>query len=257
VRFVAVLAAALLVASCGMDDRAPPSCPVPVAGPSSSAPARAAAGTPAAASWRALLVAGDTSSPAFDNGVNTLRERLSERGVSDIRVLSANAGTAQAMANPANVVRALRGDPPGACLVYLTSHGNTDGVFLRPGQCSMGSTALDQALAEGCGGAPTVVVISACHSGVFLNETMRQPNRVILTAAARDRVSFGCSADNDFTYYDQCFLQQLETATTWGGLAAGTKRCVEGLERRLGVRQSSDPQLFVGSEVANLRLPGR
>jgi hypothetical protein len=32
---------------------------------------------------------------------------------------------------------------------------------------------------------------------------------------------------------------------------------VETLERRLGVRRPSQPQLFVGAEVANLRLPGR
>jgi len=32
---------------------------------------------------------------------------------------------------------------------------------------------------------------------------------------------------------------------------------VETLERRLGVRQESRPQIFVGAAVANLRLPGR
>ena len=259
-RRVAALAALLLLASCAttsQEGQRPPSCPVPAPGAPASAPAPASAGTPPAPAWRALLVAGDKASPAFDNGMKTLRARLAERGLTDIRMLSANAGNASALASPANVLRGLHGNPPRACLVYLTSHGSTDGVFLQPGRCSMGSTALDQALSEGCGNAPTVVVVSACHSGVFLGPAMRKPNRVILTAAAADRVSFGCSADDDFTYYDQCFLQQFETATTWRELAAGARTCVEGLERRLGVRAGSDPQLFVGSDVAHLRLPGR
>ena len=78
-----------------------------------------------------------------------------------------------------------------------------------------------------------------------------------MTAAAVDRTSFGCGADDDYTYYDQCFLQTLDGAATWRDLALGTRSCVETLERRLGVRQESRPQLFVGAAVANLRIPGR
>ncbi len=104
---------------------------------------------------------------------------------------------------------------------------------------------------------PTVVVVSACHSGTFINDQTKKPNRIIMTAAAADRTSFGCGADDDYTYYDQCLLQTLDGAATWRELALGTRSCVETLERRLGVRQQSRPQLFVGAAVANLRLPGR
>jgi hypothetical protein len=104
---------------------------------------------------------------------------------------------------------------------------------------------------------PTVVVVSACHSGVFLTPAMRQPNRVVLTAAAADRVSFGCGAGDRFTYYDQCLLQQFDAASTWGQLAQATRACVQNLEKSMGVRTPSQPQIFVGSAVANLRLPGR
>ena len=37
---------------------------------------------------------------------------------------------------------------------------------------------------------------------------------------------------------------------------AVSKRLAQ-LERRLGVRQDSRPQIFVGADVADLRLPGR
>ena len=86
---------------------------------------------------------------------------------------------------------------------------------------------------------------------------MRKPNRVILTAAAKDRSSFGCGAGDQYTYYDQCLLQQFDGARTWRDLAAATRTCVENQERRMGVRQSSLPQTFVGAQVEDLRLPQR
>jgi hypothetical protein len=139
----------------------------------------------------------------------------------------------------------------------MTSHGDQSGFFLRPGRQMLSPSALDQALSQGCGERPTVVVVSACHSGTFITAQARRPNRIIIAAAATDRTSFGCGADNDYTYYDQCFLQQLDGASTWRELAEATRSCVQTLEQRLGVRRESRPQLFVGAAVANLKLPGR
>lgn len=212
----------------------------------------------AAVRWRAILVAGDNTSPAFDNGIETLRERFGAMGVRNIVSLSASTrGQAGRPASSANIVDAIRGQGGDACLVYLTSHGDERGLFLRADRRVMAPAMLDQALTRGCGSVPTVVVVSACHSGAFINDQTRRPNRIIFAAAASDRTSFGCGADDDYTYYDQCFLQQLDEAGTWAALGQATRRCVETLERRLGVRRQSQPQLFVGAAVANLRLPGR
>ncbi|MBS0518429.1 MAG: hypothetical protein JSR90_07030 [Proteobacteria bacterium] len=203
-----------------------------------------------------MLVAGDNSSPAFDNGVDTLRERLQSLGVRSIRLYSGSSSVGT-LATSSNVLRGLRTVGGEACFVYVTSHGVERGFYLHADRRIFGPDALNSALTEGCGGAPTVVVVSACHSGSFINAETRQPNRIILTAAAADRTSFGCGADDDYTYYDQCFLQQLDTAHTWRDVALGTRSCVETLERRLGVRRESRPQMFFGAAVANLRLPGR
>ena len=209
--------------------------------------------------WRAVLVAGDNTSPAFDNGIEALRERLTAVGVRDIRLLSADPGRVAGgqLASASNVRHAVGSGGGEACLAFVTSHGEERGFFLRADRRLFGPALLDQALTEGCGGVPTVVVVSACHSGTFIDNQMRKPNRVILTAAAADRTSFGCGSDDEFTYYDRCLLQQFDEATTWRGLALATRSCVEGLERRLGVRPASMPQLFVGAAVADLRLPGR
>lgn len=207
--------------------------------------------------WHAMLVAGDNSSPAFDNAVDTLRDRLASLGVHDVRTFSAARPPGQELATSGNVRAGLRTVGGDACFVYITSHGDQRGFLLRADRRLFGPAALDQALTEGCGSVPTVLVVSACHSGTFINSATRRPNRIILAAAATDRTSFGCGADDDYTYYDQCFLQQLDSAHTWRDVALGTKACVETLEQRLRVQQQSQPQMFFGAAVANLRLPGR
>jgi hypothetical protein len=244
--FLLALVAGFL-AGCANSDEPPPPANVVADAPALSIPANR---------WRAVLVAGDNSSPAFDNGIDTLRERLAGMGVRAITAYSASPGRGQ-LSTTRSIVGGIRAGGGEACFVYMTSHGDQSGFFLRPGRQMLSPAALDDALSQGCGERPTVVVVSACHSGTFITPQARRPNRIIVAAAATDRTSFGCGADNDYTYYDQCFLQQLDSASTWRDLAEATRSCVQTLEQRLGVRRESRPQLFVGAAVANLRLPGR
>jgi hypothetical protein len=223
----------------------------------------AATGTSAVAipanRWRAVLIAGDNNSPAFDNGVEAMREKLAARGVRDIRVLTSDpaANPSLTVATAANVAGALRSPGGEACLAFITSHGEQSGFVLRPARGTVSPASLVDALDAGCGARPTVVVVSACYSGVFLTPAMRRPNRVVLSAAASDRPSFGCGTDDEYTYYDQCLLKQFDGAATWAQLAAATRSCVADLERRMGIRRPSQPQIFVGSGVAELRIPGQ
>jgi hypothetical protein len=249
-RLIAVVLAVGLAASCagGVPDEPPLTAAAVASAPPISIPA---------GSWRAVLVAGDNSSPAFDNGIDTLRDRFAALGVRNIALLSASQARGARLANARGIDGTLRAGGGEACFVYLTSHGDESGFFLRADKRTLSPAALDQALSAGCGERPTVLIVSACHSGTFINERTRRPNRIIVAAAATDRTSFGCGADDDYTYYDQCFLQQLDSASTWRELAQATRGCVQTLERRLGVRRESRPQVFVGPAVANLRLPGR
>jgi len=230
--------------------------------PSPRSPSAAAvpdSGPVPASRWRAVLIAGDNNSPSFDNGVDALRDKLVGYGVRDVRVLTSDPRrrpTAE-VASAGNISAALRAQGGEACLVFITSHGDERGVTLRAAKGFLAPGTLDSALDAGCGKRPTVVIVSACHSGVFLTPAMRQSNRVVLTAAAADRVSFGCGAGDQFTYYDQCLLRQFDGATTWGQLAQATRACVQSLERQMGVHPPSLPQVFVGAAVSGLRIPGR
>jgi hypothetical protein len=206
-----------------------------------------------------VLIAGDNNSPAFDNGVEAMRGKLVARGVRDIRVLTSDPGANPSLpvATAANVSNALRTAGGEACLAFITSHGDESGFVLKSAGGTVSPTSLDNALDVGCGSRPTVVVVSACHSGVFLTPAMRQPNRIVLTAAAADRSSFGCGTGDQYTYFDQCLLQQFDGSATWQQLAQTTRSCVENLERSMGIRRPSQPQTFVGAAVTGLRLPGR
>src|SRR3954463_7078969 len=123
VRVVLAAIVAWLVAGCSVDHRAPPPTQATTTAASASIPANR---------WRTVLVAGDNSSPAFDNGIDTLRERFTAMGVRDITSYSSARAGGQRLASSANVVNALRTPGGQACLVYMTSHGDESGFFLRP-----------------------------------------------------------------------------------------------------------------------------
>jgi len=247
-----VLALALLLAACTPESTGTP----PALARAPDAPVGS---TVPADRWRAVLIAGDNNSPAFDNGIEAMRGKLAQRGVRDIRMLTSDpvAHPSLPVATAANVSSALRSGGGEACLIFNTSHGDERGVALRAAKGTVNPATLDSALDAGCGNRPTVLLVSACYSGIFLTGAMRRPNRVVLTAAAADRVSFGCGAGDQYTYYDQCLLQQFDGAATWQQLAIATRSCVEALEQRMAVSRPSQPQIFVGGAVSDLRIPGR
>ena len=78
--------AAGFLAGCTNSDEPQPPATVVASAPALSIPA---------SRWRAVLVAGDNSSPAFDNGIDTLRERIAGMGVRAITVYSASPGRGQ------------------------------------------------------------------------------------------------------------------------------------------------------------------
>jgi hypothetical protein len=217
------------------------------------------------AGYKVVLVAGDDSLNVFDTATRAVRKQLLARqGIvpADITMLSASprmaAHGAARLATLKNILMAVADMKPGpgqGCLVFATSHGVQDaGMWLAASQGPMSPLALDLALSTGCGEAPTVVVISACFSGVFASPPMTKPNRIVLTAARPDRTSFGCKAGRRYTVYDQCFLRAFAQAGDWRQVYDLTRGCVAEEEAREQV-EPSEPQAFFGAEVATLPLP--
>jgi hypothetical protein len=211
-------------------------------------------------SWRVVLVAGDDSAAVFDNAVDRLTEILSgrpgieiQRLTSDRRLRSSTRGIASAKA----IDSALMGTAAQGCFVFMTSHGTVDGLYLREDYDSdrtLSPGKLDRILDKQCGARPTVVVVSACHAGVFIGRASKGDNRIWLTAARDDRVSFGCGSEFELTYFDECLIGAWPKSKTWQQLFDRTTTCVRLKESELS-ESSSMPQAFFGDGVEDLELP--
>jgi hypothetical protein len=215
-----------------------------------------------AGNWQVILAAGDDAEPVFDNATRELSRRLVAAGVpaGNIHRLSASAsefGNGTESATAEQILRRITELParPGdECLIFLTSHGERgSGVWLARSDRALTPDELSRALSRGCGAVPTVVIVSACYSGNFAVGQMAKPNRVILTAARRDRPSFGCQVHRTYNFFDECLLDVLPQASTWHSVFNGADRCVRRMERALGA-QPSEPQAYFGGTVAALRV---
>ena len=118
--------------------------------------------------------------------------------------------------------------------------------FSHPGQ-------LSKVVNVSCENKPAIIVLSACFSGGFVPD-LSGPERLVFTAARRDRASFGCSSSDKYPFFDACFLKSIATAHDFPALADRTRACVGALEQQTGMTPPSQPQLSIGSDIA-ARLP--
>jgi hypothetical protein len=225
-----------------------------------------ASATPTAAveaDWGALFVAGDHSIKAFDNATRRFYSIVERKPDVNLRRLTSDPGIAPSLDEVADIgtidssLAFVTKDAREKCLVFMTSHGTREGFYLSQAGGTGGllpPRVLDQWLDNHCGERPTVVIVSACYSGIFLEDGMAQPNRIILTASRADRPSFGCGADEVYTYYDKCLLDSWTWVYTWSELYDRTKACVAEREAALGATPS-EPQAYFGGAVANLEMP--
>lgn len=217
--------------------------------------------------WTAAIIAGDWRSTsgqpiqAFENARRDLTRAFLDAGFDPARTVShalapgAPANKPAALASVADIARA----NPAGCFLYFTSHGDPSGIVFGPAG-RLSPLELDAWLDATCGARPTVVVVSACYSGVFI-PPLRAPNRIVLTAARRDRNSFGCSEEATYPYFDGCVLEALPASADFIALAHRTRACVSRRETEEGLRPPSEPQMFIGAEMQllapTLRFAGR
>lgn len=208
--------------------------------------------------WAAVVVAGDwraqSGGPteAFDNARRDVSKALVAAGfdpanlkqfsVRPQRYPEVRPGAAQAQAiydGLADLTERTR----GGCLFYFTSHGTPQGAVI--GERILPPSMLGQMIDAACGARPTIVVLSACFSGVFVPH-LSGPNRMVLTAARPDRTSFGCGEANVYPFFDECVVTTFPHARDFAALAPAVQKCVADREVKEGARPPSEPQLFIG-----------
>jgi Peptidase C13 family len=101
-----------------------------------------------------------------------------------------------------------------------------------------------------------VIIISACYAGAFI-DSLRDPQTIVIAAAAADRTSFGCSNDSDLTYFGEAFYRDaLPAARTLREAFDNAKAAIALRERTEGVT-ASNPQAYFGQaaeqKLMNLR----
>ena len=93
-----------------------------------------------------------------------------------------------------------------------------------------------------------VIIVSACYAGGFI-DALKDPRSIVITAAAADRTSFGCSNDRDLTYFGEAFFRDaLPDARSLRDAFDKAKSAIAVRERREGV-DASKPQAYFGPEL--------
>ncbi len=212
------------------------------------------------AGWASAIVAADwrTSAgapiEAFDNSRRDLTAAFLRAGFA--REDMVDFTLRPDVANPVssdhvlNAISEVTAKATKGCFLYFTSHGSPQGIVFGPSD-GISPQRMASLIDGWCGTRPTVVVISACYSGVFV-PVLEKSNRMIITAARRDRSSFGCSEDAVYPYFDGCILESLETARTFLTLASAAKACVARRETEENLRPASEPQSALGGEMMML-----
>jgi hypothetical protein len=145
-------------------------------------------------------------------------------------------------------VLAARMNPEEDVLVlFLSSHGSEDGLEVENGSLPLAQLAPEdvrEAL-DASGIRWRVVVVSACHSGVFV-DALKSDTTAIITASDAAHDSFGCEDDRELTWFGEALLKDslpgsasLEDAFH---KAAGLIAHREDAEHQT----HSNPQLYMG-----------
>jgi hypothetical protein len=136
--------------------------------------------------------------------------------------------------------------------LYMTSHGSRDHEFSMsfwPLPLNDVTPAMLRNYLDESGIKWRVVMISSCYSGGFV-EPLKNDYSAIATAAAPDRKSFGCSNENDFTYFGEALLKnQLQDEYSIPIAFSQAAHEIAARESKENLT-ASNPQFIVGNSIA-------
>lgn len=209
--------------------------------------------------WHVVLAAVGNEQNVFDNFITdfaaALKGSTSIASFTELHASIDERWRASGLRALEATLTALRPQEDEGCLVYLTGHGAPEGLAMSADTpTNFVRTTRMESMLNACAERTTVLVISACFSGVYMRPGITRPERIVMTASADDLTSFGCSNNNRYTFFDQCFLDAWPRHNQWGMLADEVERCVRETERSGGF-PSSDPQFFFGPGLRELALP--
>jgi hypothetical protein len=151
----------------------------------------------------------------------------------------------------AHVGRLMRPDKD-VLFLFLTSHGTEGMVSVQFPRFPLNdiTPANLRAALDKSGIRNRVLVISACHSGSFI-PGLKDDNTLILTAARADRTSFGCSNENEWTYFGDAYFNNALRSGERSFIAAfdQARTLITGWEQKQKYTPS-EPQISIGANIA-------
>ncbi len=248
------LALTLALVGCAQPTPAPPHKPVPIATPAPPPPPPEPPGR--------IIFAGfamHSQSKVFRNDVLLAEKWVKDIDPNALMLKLANPtrdqptdwpqATAEnfalVMSKTAEVAR-----PRDRVLLFISTHSNPGLLNISAGGKNLQPLtpkALSDALAP-LHKVPTLVVLSACYSGAFI-EPLKAPNRVVITATDTRRTSFQCKYNGNHTPFAEALFGQADadsrSMTDW---LAEAQKSIATQEKRRKL-PASQPSLFVGDDA--------
>lgn len=141
-------------------------------------------------------------------------------------------------------------------ILYATSHGTPYGIVYNDGDEGYGAISPVRLarLLDSFGIRRRLLIVSACYSGVFV-PVLSGPQTAIVSAAASDRSSFGCVAENDWTFFGDALINRaLRKPQPLGPAVNEALGLIAGWERQ-GNLKPSLPQQSMGDNVKRWLAP--
>ena len=205
-----------------------------------------------------VVVAALDSDPVFGREAREAAKVLAHRyGAAGRTILLAGSdGTgdsAQPMGSPQSLavalarVAELMDGKEDVLVLYTTSHGAPFGLYYNDGDQGYGAVSPTRLwrLFSQLGIRNRLLLLSACYAGVFV-PMLSSDTTAIVTAASADRTSFGCKADNDWTFFGDALVNHaLRKPQPFEAAAREAVATIGGWEKQGGLKPS-EPQVAVG-----------
>jgi len=140
-------------------------------------------------------------------------------------------------------------------VTLISTHGNVDLLSVNIGNAywpAVRSVNIKKWL-DAIPQVPSVWILSACFSGSFV-PPLRGPQRIIMTAAAHNRNSFGCAYNDKNTYYMGNLLGEGWTPDqTWQVNHQQMAQKIMALEQKNGLLDSS-PQIDIPEKFRSQKI---
>jgi hypothetical protein len=135
--------------------------------------------------------------------------------------------------------------------LVISSHGDR-GAGIRVSSPGMVTTQIDarsvREMLDAAGIRWRVIVVSACYSGSYV-DALSDERTIVITAAARDRKSFGCSEHRGLTYFGEAFFRDaLDKSNSLRSAFEAARTMLAQKERDAGIVPSL-PQAWFGRQL--------